>query len=284
MKTNVKLNRRMSILLLSLCVSCGINAQTSYCIPSAGATTIGITEVQYLSVDNYTGYTTAYSDYSNLSGSVPLGPQGPAGSQASFSPFWVVVGVSTTATIQHRIWIDWNEDGDFSDANETITTSMLSGGLFGAQITVPKIYYPGGWYYKYGRKRMRVRMCDGPVTLSACGSVTNGEAEDYSIIVARPPSGPGAPKMLDLTTGEMENTVIDIQSKENKTYQVTFPRATGNGQVVVINVMGQIVAEQTVNLSENNVCLVDLSKLESGMYIVKAVNGSTVSGKKIMIQ
>ena len=164
MKTKVRLKKRVSFLLLSLCVSCGVNAQTSYCVPSAGTTSIGINEVQYLGVNNYSGYASAYSDYSNLSGSVPLGAPGAPGSQATFAPFWVVASVSTTATIQHRIWVDWNEDGDFDDANETITTSMLSGGLFGAQINVPKVYYPGGWYYQYGRKRMRVRASQGPVT------------------------------------------------------------------------------------------------------------------------
>jgi hypothetical protein len=75
---------------------------------------------------------------------------------------------------QLGIWIDWNEDEDFNDPNETIC--LLSGyGFFQSTIMPPGDTIPG-------TKRMRVRlMYTG--TLSPCGITQYGEVEDYSIEV-----------------------------------------------------------------------------------------------------
>lgn len=282
MKTKVKIYAKGAFFACLLLAGQKVAAQTSYCTPSTGTTTMGITNVTYLGVNNYTSYSSAYADYSSLSGSVPLGPQGMPGTQPDFASFWVVFNVSTTATIQHRIWIDWNQDGDFSDANETITTSRLSGDLYGAQITVPKVYYPGGSFYQYGSKRMRIRMAEsGPITMSACGYTFDGETEDYSILVSRPPSG--GPRMMELSTEEAISSV-KFSTISSKLYEVTFNGSEGNGQVTVYNSAGQIVFDQQVDLKENNVQQVDLTKMKQGMYIIRTFNGVESTSHKIILE
>lgn len=284
MKTKIKFYAKGAFFACLLLAGQKVTAQTSYCIPSAGPTTMGITNVTYLGVNNYTAYSTAYSDYSSLSGSVPLGPQGAPGTQPDFASFWVLFTVSTTATIQHRIWIDWNQDGDFTDANESITTARLSGDLYGAQITVPKVYYPGGSFYQYGSKRMRIRMAEsGPITMSACGYTLDGETEDYSIIVSKPPSGPGAPKMMELSSEETVSST-KFSTLSSKLYELTFNGTEGNGQVTVYNSAGQIVFDQQVDLKENNVQQVDLSTMKQGMYIIRTFDGVESSSHKIILE
>lgn len=285
MKTKVKFYVKGAFFSCLLVASQKLVAQTSHCIPTTGSTTMGISNVTYLGVNNYSDYSTAYTDYStSLSGYVPLGSPGAPGTKPDFVSFWVIFSVSTTETIQHRIWIDWNQDGDFNDANETITTSRLSGDLYGAQITVPKVYYPGGSFYQYGTKRMRIRMAEsGPIMLSACGYTLDGETEDYSIIVSKPPSAPSGPCRMTLNTEEIKGSA-KIATLSDKTYAVAFDTFDGKGQVTVFNSLGQIVFDQFVNLKENNVQNVDLSAMEQGMYIIKTDNGIETSSHKVILK
>jgi len=75
---------------------------------------------------------------------------------------------------QCGIWVDWNQDEDFEDADETIS---VSGGAwdFQAELTVPT----GALL---GQTRMRIRITyTGSV--DSCGTAPFGEVEDYSIEV-----------------------------------------------------------------------------------------------------
>jgi hypothetical protein len=75
---------------------------------------------------------------------------------------------------QCGIWVDWNQDGDFGDSDETISVSGGPGSYTGT-ITPPEGAASGA-------TRMRVRiMYTG--TLSPCGDTTYGEVEDYTIVI-----------------------------------------------------------------------------------------------------
>jgi hypothetical protein len=81
------------------------------------------------------------------------------------------------------VWIDWNQDQDFTDAGETI---VMDGDYqtFTGTITPPANAV-------LGNTRMRVRIVwTGGDTLEPCGySDYGGEVEDYTIIVTLPPAG-----------------------------------------------------------------------------------------------
>jgi len=90
-------------------------------------------------------------------------------------------GYPITITNKHQytddkcgVWIDWNKDGDFADANE-FTTTISNGDLYTTTITPPADA-------AIGMTRMRIRiMYSG--TLSPCGNTSYGEVEDYSLNV-----------------------------------------------------------------------------------------------------
>lgn len=90
--------------------------------------------------------------------------------------------VSLALTAQHggdvftgywRIWIDYNQDGDFDDGNEQVFSGSGGGTVIGS-FTVP--YLDGT-----GSTRMRIVMQHGSYRTSACGTFTYGEVEDYTV-------------------------------------------------------------------------------------------------------
>lgn len=80
------------------------------------------------------------------------------------------------------VWIDWNNDGDFLDANETIGTALVavSGGNVIQNFT---INVPGG--QPIGNYRMRIVQTEGGTlgTINPCGTFAYGSTEDYTVQV-----------------------------------------------------------------------------------------------------
>jgi hypothetical protein len=111
------------------------------------------------------GCTDGYSDFTSLSTAMVIG---------TGYPMTVVNGYPDPQN-QCGIWVDWNQDFDFDDADETITVSGTPGtGPYTATITPPAGASPGD-------TRMRIRiMVTGSV--SPCGH-EYGEVEDYTITV-----------------------------------------------------------------------------------------------------
>jgi len=77
---------------------------------------------------------------------------------------------------QCGVWLDWNQDGDFSDPNELVYAEEGDGnGTYSSTITPPEGAIPG-------TTRMRVRLTYTGA-LGPCGVTEYGEVEDYTIIV-----------------------------------------------------------------------------------------------------
>ena len=82
------------------------------------------------------------------------------------------------------VWIDWNNDGDFLDANETIGTVDLAMTLTDTNVIQNfTINVPGG--QPIGNYRMRIVQEEGGAagTISPCGTFTFGSTEDYTVQV-----------------------------------------------------------------------------------------------------
>ncbi|MFZ4399453.1 MAG: GEVED domain-containing protein [Bacteroidales bacterium] len=82
------------------------------------------------------------------------------------------------STDQILVWVDWNQDGDFTDTSENVfaTTGNINNSQITANITPPI----GS---ECGITRMRIRLHDtnyGPNS-TPCGNADYGEVEDYSI-------------------------------------------------------------------------------------------------------
>ncbi|WP_276134549.1 GEVED domain-containing protein [Polluticoccus soli] len=81
----------------------------------------------------------------------------------------------------YYFYVDWNADGDFTDAGETITTGTVpAGDSVTGSFPVP----PGT---TLGTKRMRARFVFNPTTpVTACSQENYGEIEDYNLNIVAP--------------------------------------------------------------------------------------------------
>jgi hypothetical protein len=191
----------------STVVSVGQNTVLNcYC-----AATGNVTSVNYITNFSTTGAivnisnpattysTNGYGDYTNLIASAN------PGTSVNFSVAFVA------GTQLFGLWIDWNQDGDFNDAGETIvqTTSASTSPLSGV-INVPITAIPGN-------TRMRIRNSNSGAAV-ACGFSASGEVEDYTFNVLGPCSSAGAGSITPssynvcaLTTQALTATVPTFQ-------------------------------------------------------------------------
>jgi len=141
-----------------------------YCAPSSSASTYYINNVSVQgAVIDFSNSSMAYSTggYQDYSPTF-LGQQ--------FAGGGLNLSVELNNLQYLRAWVDWNQDGDFLDSGETIyslTTKVFST-VFG--VVIPPSTPPG--FYK-----IRVRSSDATSSITPCGNLTNGEAEDYFLQV-----------------------------------------------------------------------------------------------------
>jgi hypothetical protein len=145
-----------------------------YCTPTAssGVDGTGITNVSYSSVNNTTNNTLVYNNYTSFVGNVIQGAAMP-------------ISV-TTATGNKRynikIWVDWNDDGDFDDAGEEMFSGNVLSNTISGIINVPLTAI-------VGNHRMRVGITQGQGNganyeiATPCFTGVQGAFEDYSINV-----------------------------------------------------------------------------------------------------
>jgi len=123
-------------------------------------------------LDNESAYTgTAYTDYTDLR-NVPM---------TYGAKYNVTVDRKTNSnTINYKVWIDWNIDGDFDDnGEEVMSTGTISSLTASATVTVPSLANSFE-----GKTRMRVGASYGTFSNTPCGLNQVGEFEDYAIVLA----------------------------------------------------------------------------------------------------
>lgn len=160
-----------------------VNVGTIYCTSVAGSSQVCDND-QYVArvifadqLNNGTECVSGgYVNYTNLSATVGKGST----YNVQVNNGVVTGGVPTefSGYIGDRcgIWVDWNQDGDFDEANEAVTVNSGNAPFFWtASITVPD----GA---TFGQTRMRVRIVYNE-TPSSCGLSSFGETEDYRINV-----------------------------------------------------------------------------------------------------
>lgn len=166
MKTKI-----LSLVLLSFLYG---STYAQYCSISGYTSHEWINRVQLGSIDNTSGNNSGYADYTALSTVINLG----SSQTITLTPGFP----STIYTEYWKVYIDYNQDGDFTDAGEDIGQNNGNGAVAIA-FTVPLTALTGN-------TRMRVIMRWASYPLNPCGLFLNGEAEDYTVQIPCPvPTG-----------------------------------------------------------------------------------------------
>jgi PKD repeat protein len=123
-------------------------------------------------------------------------------------------------------WVDWNDDGDFSDVDEEILYVLID-----LATTFPvgvNFSVPAGT--AVGPKTLRVRISyspDGAIT--PCGNSTYGEIEDYILNVDVPSAPPVADFSSSATVAQANNTILmtDLSTDGPTSWAWSISPATG---------------------------------------------------------
>ena len=227
---------------------CGACQDLTYCETSGTSTLEWIAGVSLNTLDNTTGDDDGYADYTSL-GTI-LQPGGsyeitltPGFSGSSFSEYF-------------KAWIDYNANGVF-DTNELVFDSNTgSNAAVSGTVTVPLNATAGA-------ARMRVSMAyvgvfGGGNPPTACGVISDGEAEDYCITIDG-----------DVAVSEKENAEVTFTLFPNPaTDLISWTTDKPIMTIEVYSSTGTLVSKEGVN-GKNQI---NISNFAAGIYTIRATN------------
>lgn len=185
----------------------------AYC--TANATTVfAISSVSFNTINNAVVGTTGYQNFTAISTTLTAG--------YTYTMTINVIGNGNAAYTS--VWFDWNNNGNFDTGEETQLGTYTTGTFgFTVPITVPITAVTG-------TTRMRVinRVLTG--YSPACGTIANGQIEDYTLNIVAPPS---------CTTPTAQPTAL-VLSPSGTSLSGSFTAASPapNNYLVVINTTG----------------------------------------------
>lgn len=184
-------------LLLTLALgvmSFAVQAQT-YCTPSYSTGCTYGDDIDDVFIGNFSDTATGCtSSFYNVQTSDTIFIQQTVPTSVSFTSNW--------STQYFAVWVDFNDDGDFSDSGEHLWSSPTNAwSSTVGSITIPSTVSLGSY-------RLRVRS-NYSATIGASESCSNfiyGETHDYTVTVTTPPACP-APVLASLTATDTTATI-----------------------------------------------------------------------------
>jgi hypothetical protein len=208
-------------------------------------------------IDNDSGSDNGYGDYRSVSTTLEVG------NEYTFS---VTPGFSGSSYTEYfRVWIDYNNNGTF-ESNEKIADSNAGvNTTFNQTFTVPVGTPTGAVAMRVAMAYVGIFSGNPP---AECGENTYGETEDYCITI----SDISSVKETSMNTFNVyPNPASDL---------IQWTASEKINAVKIYNAQGQLIVNETAPARGS----IDVSALESGIYIVHSTNQSgLVFTKQIMI-
>ncbi|GAB2963699.1 hypothetical protein GCM10027048_36040 [Hymenobacter coalescens] len=216
--------------------------------------------VQLGSINRSSGANAGYYDGTALGTTVTAG---------SAQTIYYSAGFSGSAYTEYwKIYIDYNQDGDFVDAGELVASRSSSASTtLSSAFTVPSTA-------KSGKTRLRVVMSDNSATTS-CNSYSYGETEDYSITISgglRTSESAKATaadyKLFPNPTADVLNLVLPAEHK------------AADVQVEVFDARGASMKQIRYDGSG----MLEVNSLPAGVYTLRLTDGATVVHQRFVKQ
>lgn len=191
---------------------------------------------------------TGTTGYENLTATSTNAGRGTAYT-ITITPSWT----SSVYSEGYAVFIDYNQDGDFSDSGETVwtksasTTTPVSG-----SITIPASA-------TLGTTRMRVSMKYNGIP-TACESFSYGQVEDYSVNI----TASGIVEVNEIAIADKVSSEITLYPNPVENELNISASDKAGSDFTITNALGQRVSSG--HLSENPI---DVSKLNTGIYFIE---------------
>jgi hypothetical protein len=219
-----------------------------------------IGKVVFGTISNTSTATAGYENFTALSTNVVVG----TANTITITPNWT----STVYSEGYAVWIDYNQNGLFTDAGELVwskaaSTSTPVSGTF----TIPAAA-------TLGTTRMRVSMKYNAIP-AACGAFTYGQVEDYSVTIAA--TAVAGLVAENGANSEVPDFTFYPNPVENRLNVTASNTSDLNANYSIINHLGQEVKQGKLHTEG-----IDVSDLRTGMYFLTVTtNQKTVSKKFI---
>ncbi len=227
------------------------SAGGTLCIPSiSNACDEYIRGVELNTINNTSSCTAGgYIDYGNISTTLAKG----TAYSATITPG--VIGQANPGALLNdeiAIWIDYNNDMDFTDAGEQVGYVLVATGWSNVfNFTVPMSAATGAL-------NMRVRISYSPDgAIDPCAVATYGESEDYTVII----TGPAG-------VNELDANLVSIYPNptENKLSIALGELAKETQQIDVLDITGKLVRQ--LGQPNSSIAELELNGLAQGIYHV----------------
>jgi len=234
--------------------------------PCTGASTTCDEFIQNVSL-NAINNTTACTNYASYAASATV-VQGQAYTVAIVPQITNQAVGSAYQNDEIAVWIDWNDDLDFNDANEQVGYVLVPASTFNSafNFNVPA-------NATIGQVTMRARISYQPDdgAIDPCGTSTYGEVEDYVINIQ-------ATSGLDEAGVFAGVAVYPNPTSDNVSIDLSAVTAD-NVSITLIDMTGKVLAVQ--NNVAGSVAQFDMTAFSKGMYQVRITDGTVISTRKV---
>ncbi|MTI31699.1 T9SS type A sorting domain-containing protein [Cytophagales bacterium RKSG123] len=238
-----------------------------YC-SSTGESTVDewIGNVSLGSIDHTSGDNGGYQDFSHISTNL----QKSSSYTITITPEWE----STIYREGYAVWIDYNQDGDFTDPGEQVfSASATRDSQVSGSFTIPSAASEGPC-------RIRVSMKYNGIP-SSCESFPYGEVEDYTVNIGASTrlfaeeSSKVTPFSL-VYPNPVYNGKVNIQiNNTEKSEKVEVSFMDMNGQEVLHKTFEKLIGVQNLNLNTG--------QLRNGLYFIKIRTEQSTEIKSLII-
>ncbi|AHJ99385.1 GEVED domain-containing protein [Hymenobacter swuensis] len=213
--------------------------------------------VQLGSISRTSGANAGYYDGTALGTTVTAGSSQTISYSAGYA--------STAYTEYWKIYIDYNQDGDFIDSGELVASrSSASASTLTSTFTVPATA-------KNGKTRLRVVMSDASATTS-CNSYSYGETEDYSITISGGTARQSVASAESVGYRIFPNPATDVLNIE-------VPASIDNKAVTVTVYDVRGAQMKQVSFDGN---LLNVGTLAKGVYTLRIADGQQVTHQRFI--
>ena len=231
------------------------NTTVTYCASQGNNTADErIGRVQFGTINNASTGTAGYENFTSISTNVVRG----TANTITITPTWT----GTVYSEGYAVFIDYNNDGDFVDAGETVfTRTATTATPVSGSFTIPATT-------TLGTKRMRVSMKYNGVPTS-CETFSYGQVEDYTINVTSSAKEieTTTPLTFSLYPNPVKGDVLNISDFE------------GDASFRIFSAVGQELGNGKV---ENN--SINVGNLTAGTYMIEVTTANGTNMKRFIKQ